>query len=234
MGAIFRREIQSYFLSPTAYVFMGTFMLLAGIFFSLTNILNLDANFASTLGSLTFVFMIIIPILTMRLFSQEKKEKTDQLLLTSGVPVFGIVMGKYFAASAVFVITLIVSFIFPIIISTFGTALFGEVLCAYTGFLLLGLVMTAVGMFVSTLTESQVIAAILTSAIMLMLWVGNAALSLIGSEWLKNMLEWLSLFDRLEPFILGRLPLENIAYYISFIIIFVYASHISIEKRRWS
>jgi len=234
MGAIFKRELRSYFLSPIAYVFAGTFMLIAGIFFSITNILNLNSNFSETLGSLTFVFMITIPVLTMRLFSQEKKEKTDQLLLTSGVSVYGIVLGKYFAASVVYFVTLIISLIFPLIISYFGVVLFGEMVSAYTGFLLLGLVMTAIGMFVSTLTESQVIAAISTSAIMLMLWIGDSALDLVTNASAKNVLDWFSLFNRLEPFVLGRLPLENIIYYISFAVIFVCTSYFSVEKRRWS
>jgi len=234
MSAIYIRELRSYFLSPIAYIFMGTFMLITGIFFSLTNIIGLSTNFASTLGSLSFVFMIVVPILTMRLFSQEKKEKTDQLLLTAGVSAQDIVLAKYFSASSVFLITLFVSLIFPFIISIFGASMFGEIFSAYIGFMLLGLVMIAIGMFISTLTESQVVAGILTAAIMLLMWVADAALSLIPSSIISEILSWFSLFERLEPFVLGKLPLTNIIYYLSFMGIFIYASYISVEKRRWS
>ena len=234
MNAVYKRELRSYFLSPIAYIFMGTFMLIAGVFFSLTNIIGLSTDFSFTLGSLTFVFMIIIPILTMRLFSLEKKEKTDQLLLTSSISVKDIVLAKYFAAATVYTVTLVVSLIFPFIIGLFGAALFGEVLCAYIGFFLLGLVMTAIGMFISTLTESQVVAAIITAAVMLVIWVGDAALTLIPESFVVDVLAWFSLFNRLEPFILGKLNLTHVVYYCSFIFLFVYAAYVSVEKRRWS
>lgn len=234
MEAIYKREIRSYFLSPIAYVFIGTFMLIAGIFFSLTNILGLNTNFASTIGSVTFIFIIIVPVLTMRLFAKEKKEKTDQLLLTSGVSVQSIVLGKYFAAISVFLFTLLTSLIFPFIISFFGAAILGEVVSAYIGFCLLGFVMIAIGMFVSASTENQVVAATLTAAIMLLMWIADAALSLVSNIIIKNILLWFSLFDRLEPFILGKLSLSGVVYYLSFIIIFVYASYLKIERSRWS
>ncbi len=234
MNAIYKREVKSYFLSPVAYIFIGAFMLIAGIFFSLTNIIGLNANFSATLGSLTFVFMIIIPILTMRLFAMEKKEKTDQLLLTSSVSVQNIVLAKFLSAITVFAATLLLSLVFPFIISLFGTAVFGEILCSYFGFFLLGSVMTAIGMFISALTESQITAAIITAAVMLLLWIGDAAITLVSGSFWVGILSWISLFQRLEPFILGKLNLVNIIYYISFICFFVYASYISIEKRRWS
>lgn len=234
MSAIYKRELRSYFFSPIAYIFMGSFMLIAGIFFSLSNIRGLSVNFSSTLGSLTFVFMIIVPILTMRLLAQEKKEKTDQLLLTSAVSIKDIVLAKFLSAASVFLATLIVSLIFPFIISLFGAPVFGEILCAYIGFFLLGLVMIAIGMFISSITESQVVAAISTAAIMLLMWVGDAAISLVPSNWIGNVLEWFSLFTRLEPFILGKLSIVPVIYYISFVGVFIYATYISIEKRRWS
>ena len=234
MSAIFKRELRGYFLSPIAYIFIGTFILIAAIFFSLTNIIGLSSNFSTTLGSLSFIFMIIVPILTMRLFSQEKKDKTDQLLLTSGVSIKEIVLAKYFSASTVYLIALAVSLIFPSIINMFGTSVFGEILCAYIGFLLLGLVMITIGMFISTLTESQVVAAILTGGIMLLMWVADAALSLLPYNLIKDLLSWLSLFDRLEHFILGNLSLTHVIYYLSFIVIFLYATYIGVEKRRWN
>ncbi|MEX1377070.1 MAG: ABC transporter permease [Eubacteriales bacterium] len=233
MKAIYIRELKSYFLSPIAYAFMGTFMLIGGIFFSLTNIIVLSTNFASTLGSLSFVFVIVVPILTMRMFSQERKDKTDQLLLTSGVSVRDIILAKYFSASTVFLVTLLLSLIMPVIIGIFGAPIFGEILCAYIGFLLLGLVMIAVGMFISTTTDSQITAAILTAAFMLLIWVADAAISLVSNNAIVNMLSWLSLFERLEPFILGTFSTANIVYYISFIVLFIYMSFLSIEKRRW-
>jgi len=233
LKAVFKKEIRGYFLSPIAYIFAGAFMLIAGIFFSLSNIMGLSSDFPSTLGSLTFVFIIIMPVLTMRMISQEQREKTDQLLLTSGVPVFSIILGKYFAAVIVYIAALALSLLFPIIIGFFGAVLFGELICSYTGFLLLGLVMIAIGMLISSLTKSQITSAILTAAAMLLLWVADAALTLIPNEGLRNILSWFSFFSRLEPFILGKLAVENVVYYLSFACFFVYTAYLAVERRRW-
>ena len=168
------------------------------------------------------------------MFSQEMKDKTDQLLLTSSVSIKDIVLAKYSAAATVFLIALAVSLIMPMIIGIYGSSLFGEVLCAYIGFTMLGLAMNAIGMFISTTTDSQITAAILTAGIMILLWVADAAISLVQSDMMSNILSWFSVFDRLEPFILGKLSLSNLVYFISIIVLFIVASYINIEKRRWS
>ena len=234
MLAIWKREVQSYFLSPVAYVFIGFFMLVCGIFFATGNILTQNASFNATLGTISFLFMMVVPILTMRLLSEERKNKTDQLLLTAPVSVSAIVVGKYLAAVTVFLITLVISLVYPLVLAIFGQPSFGEIFAGYIGFFLLGCALISVGVFISALTESQVIAAVATFFILLILWTGNFASSLVKVEWIATVLKWLSVYTRFAPFTGGVLPLTPTVYFISFSAIFVFLAVRSVERRRWS
>lgn len=234
MIAVWKREVQSYFLSPLAYIFIGAFMIIAGIMFASGNIMANNVSFNSTLGSLTFVFMLLVPLLTMKLISEDKKSKTDQLLLTSPLTVPAIILGKYFAAVTVFVVTLVISFVFPIVLAIFGAPAFGEIISGYIGFFLLGCALIAIGVFISSITESQVIAALVTFFILLIMWMGDVALSLIPYQWLVTILKWLSIYTRLSPFSIGLIAITPIIYFISIATIFVFLAVRSMEKRRWS
>ncbi len=234
MIAVWKRELQSYFLSPLAYIFIGAFMIIAGIMFSSGNIRANNVSFNSTLGSLTFIFMLLVPILTMKLISEDKKSKTDQLLLTAPITVPSIVLGKYLAAVTVFVVTLIISFVFPIILAIFGSPAFGEIISGYIGFFLLGCALIAVGLFVSSITESQVIAALVTFFILLIMWMGDIAISLIPYPFIIDIIQWLSVYTRLRLFSMGLLSLTPTIYFISFIVVFLFLAIRSMEKRRWS
>ncbi len=173
MIAIFRRELRAYFTSPIGYCFMGFFLLVAGIIFAITNILQASPIYTNLLDTMTFVFMIEVPILTMRLFSEEMRHKTDQLLITSPLPITGIVTGKFLSAVVVFFITLAVTAVFPVIMSFFS--FFGiagwQILGGYIGFFLMGSSFIAVGLFFSAMTDNQLIAAVATYAALLLMWI---------------------------------------------------------------
>lgn len=171
MLAIIKREFKAYFSSPTGFVFMGFFLLLTGFFFVMTNVLQASPDYNAVLGSITFVFLIVVPVLTMRLISEETKQKTDQLLLTSPLGISKIVLGKYFAAVGVFLLTLLVTALYPVFLSFFGTIGVWEILGGYIGFFLLGSSFIAVGLFVSSLTDNQVVAAIVTFVSLLLMWL---------------------------------------------------------------
>lgn len=174
MFAIFNKELRSYFASTTAYIFMGIFLLISGIFFALQNVLYSNPYFNGVLGSMNFVFLLIVPILTMKIISEETKTRTDQLLLTSPLSVTGIVLGKYFAAVALFLITLLITVLYPLILSLYGNIGALEILSAYVGFFMMGCCFIAVGVFVSSLTDSQVAAAVGTFGALLFLWILDA------------------------------------------------------------
>jgi ABC-2 type transport system permease protein len=173
MVAVLRRELKAYFTSPIGFVFVGFFMLIAGVFFAISNLLSGNPNFTGVLSSLTFIFLFLVPILTMRLISEEMRQKTDQLLITSPLSIIGIVLGKYLAAVAVFVITLLITVLFPVIMSFFALLGLGwwEILGGYIGFLLMGCAFISIGLFFSSLTDNQLVAAVLTFAALLLIWI---------------------------------------------------------------
>ena len=169
MLAIFSKEFRSYFTSATGYIFMSFFLIMSGIYFAIMNLMSGNPNYNIVLNSITMILLIGVPIITMRLLSEETKQKTDQLVLTSPLRLSGIVLGKYFAALALFAVTLLITGIQPVIISLFGSLPVGEVLGGYIGYFLLGACFIAIGLFISSLTDNQVVAALVTFATLLLL-----------------------------------------------------------------
>ena len=162
MRAIYKRELGAYFHSMIGYVFIAFLVAFTGIYFMAYNLNYGYPYFSYVLSGILFVFMIAIPILTMRSFAEDKKSKTDQLLLTSPVSVGKIIMGKYLALVTVFAIPMAIICFYPLVMSKFGDISFGSAYTAVLGFFLLGCANLAIGVFISSLTESQVIAAVLT------------------------------------------------------------------------
>lgn len=236
MLAVFKRELKGYFYSPIAYIFMGFFLLITGLFFYAYNIGPAQANYNSMLANLTFLFMLTVPILTMRSLSEERKNKTDQLLLTSPASVTSIILGKFFAAVAVFLLTLVVSFVYPITLFIYGNPSLAEILTGYIGFFLMGAALISVGIFISALCENQVTSAIVTLVVLLAMFIGAASIiqQLISVQWINSVLSWFSVYDRFTNFSQGLLSLPEIFYYISFAAVFVFLTIRTVERRRWS
>ena len=173
MTAIYKRELRSYLTSMIGYIFIFFILLLTGIYFSAYQLSAAYPKFEYTLSALTFVFLISVPILTMRILAEELKQKTDQLLLTSPVSVEKIVMGKYLALVTVFAIPMAIICFYPLLMTKFGTVSLGTAYTAILGFFLLGCANLAVGVFISSLTESQVIAAVLTFILLFAFYMMN-------------------------------------------------------------
>ena len=173
MTAIYKRELRSYLTSMIGYIFIFFILLLTGIYFSAYQLSAAYPKFEYTLSALTFVFLISVPILTMRILAEERKQKTDQLLLTSPVSVEKIVMGKYLALVTVFAIPMAIICFYPLLMTKFGTVSLGTAYTAILGFFLLGCANLAVGVFISSLTESQVIAAVLTFILLFAFYMMN-------------------------------------------------------------
>ncbi|HHU82369.1 MAG TPA: ABC transporter permease subunit [Firmicutes bacterium] len=171
MKAIYHRELQAYFSSPAGYVFIGFFLLISGFFFALTNLLPGNSDYIDTLGSITFIFLIVVPLLTMKLLAEEMRHKTDQLLLTSPLRIADIVVGKYLAAVTVFLLTLLITGIYPVIMNFYGYIAVWEIVGGYIGFFLLGACFISVGLFISSLTNNQAVAAVATFATLLFIWI---------------------------------------------------------------
>lgn len=177
MRAIYRRELGSYFQSMTGYAFVAFMVVIAGIYFMAYNLNAGYPYFSYSLSGLLFMLIIAVPILTMKSFAEERKNRTDQLLLTSPVGVFSIVMGKYFAMMTVMAIPNLIYCVFPWIIKSQGNAYFRTDYLSIFAFFLLGCVYISIGMFLSSLTESQVIAAVSSIGVLLVLYLWDGILS---------------------------------------------------------
>ena len=173
MIAVYKRELRSYLTSMIGYLFIFFILLLTGIYFSAYQLGAAYPRFEYTLSALTFVFLISVPILTMRVLAEERKQKTDQLLLTAPVSVGKIVLGKYFALVTIFAIPMLIMCLYPLLMSKFGTVSMGAAYTGILGFFLLGCANLAIGVFISSLTESQVIAAVLTFVFLFAFYMMN-------------------------------------------------------------
>ena len=188
MLAIYKKELKSYLTSMQGYVCMAFIMLVLGIYFTAYNLNYASPDFGTTLNSVTFVFLIITPILTMRILAEEKRNKTDQLLFTSPVPIWKIVFGKYLGMVTIYLIPVVITLFYPLILAKYGTVSYPMTLTAIVGFFFLGCANIAVGLFLSSITESQVIAAVLTFVVLFCSFVMNGIESFFSQTAMASML----------------------------------------------
>lgn len=168
------REFRTYFKTPFGYIFMGLFLLISGFFFTFGNLLTSSSYYTRFLGDILFVYLFAVPLLTMRLLSEERRQLTDQLLLTSPVTVTGIVVGKFIAAVLVFLLTLMMTVPYAIVVAFFGDLAVWQTVGGYVGFVLLGSSFIALGVLVSAVSENQISAAFLTFFSLLFFWFLNS------------------------------------------------------------
>lgn len=248
MFAIYKKELRSFFITPIGYVYTGAFLGLAALLCCYTTIMSSSYDTSTYFTVMMFAMGILIPLLTMRLFSEEKKLRTEQLLLTAPVTITGMVMGKFLAALTVFGGSLLVSCINFIPIYATASAeragqsydfyhigpVTGELVGNLIGLLLLGAAFIALGTFISALTENQLAAAVITiSIIFLMLGLGLVS-SLIDVYWIRMVLSWVSVYSRFGNFQNGLFDFAAILYYASICFVFVFLTVRVYEKRRWN
>lgn len=226
----------SYFTSPIGYIFMAVFMAMSGIIFSIFTFLSNTTATATYFQLLLYIFIIVIPLLTMKLMSEERKLKTEQILLTSPVSISGIILAKFFAAFTMFAITFLASEVlhFAVLDKFAENINYAEVLGNIVGILLIGAAFIAIGLFISALTESQIIAAISTIAAILILICISMLANYIPNDFIAGTVRWFAILSRFTPFTVGIFDLASIVYYISLSVIFLFLSVRVYEKRRWS
>ncbi len=234
MITVFKREFLSYFRTPIGYVFIGVFMALTGVIFYLNNLSTLTGELLTFVSQLTLLVMLLTPVLTMRLLCEERQRRTDQLLLTSPVALWRIVLGKYLAAAAVMLITIALTNVCTLIIAIYGTVYPGEWFVGYLGFTLQSLGFLALDMFVTGFTKNQVPATIVAFAANFLLWMFDLLADRISIPFLANALGFLSLYSRYEPFVLGQLSYASILYFITFIAVCLTATVRVMDARRFS
>lgn len=234
MGAIFRREIGAYFTSSIAYIFLAVFWIFSGWFFYATCVTAATTDMSGMFQSLFLVVIFLIPILTMRLFSEEKKQKTEQGLLTAPVSLGEIVFGKYFAALALYTIAIMMPFVYALIMSAFGKVEWGIVFSNFLALFLLGAAFISVGTLISALTENQIAAAVLSFVALMALYLMDLLADIVSVEWLSNLLSKLSFYAKYYSVTVGLFNVTTIVFYISVAFIFNYLTIRVFERRRWS
>jgi ABC-2 type transport system permease protein len=226
--------MQAYFKTPVGYVFMGFFLLVTGLMFFFSNLSTGSGNLVNLLSQFTSILLFLAPILTMRLFSEERKNKSEQLLLTSPVSLTAIVAGKFLAASAAYGLSLAATFPYVLIVGVFGRVYWGETLLAYAGLFLCGCCFIAVGTFVSSVTENQVSAAAVAFGVNFLLWAIDAVIGMIPMPWVAGVLSWFSVFQRYEAFAEAQLGFSGVLYFLSFCAVFLFLTVRVMDRRRWS
>ncbi len=234
MRAIFKRELSSYFNSAIAYIVMAVFFGFAGYFFVGTCFVGNVSSLSYTFSNIIMIIIFLTPILSMKTFSEEKKQKTDQALLTSPASLFDIVMGKFLGAFAVYAICCMIFFVYGLVISFFTAPDWAVIICTTIGLLFLGGAFIAIDVFISSLTESQVIAAIVGMAAGLVIYMLNTFISMIQVDWIASALKAISPTNYYMNFTYGMLDLTGIVFFLSVIALFLFFTIRSLERKRWS
>lgn len=254
--AIYSKEMRSYFVSPVAYVIAGVFLFLSGYLFR--NILmqfnlwclqfsqrsqmmgmggmpNLNLNemvVTQFFAVMDFIWLLVVPMLTMRLFAEEKKNGTIELLMTSPISTVQMLLGKYFACLSLYTLIVALTSVYCIILEIYGSPDWGPILTAYLGYLLLGGTFISVGILASALTENQIVAVLLSFGMLLMLWLIDWSASFAGPTAAK-LLHYLSFIEHLQDFQRGVIDTKDVIFYLSFIFFSLFLTTRALESRRW-
>jgi ABC-2 type transport system permease protein len=253
--ALFQKELRSYFTSPIAYAVVMIFLLISGYFFY--GILSSFVEFAMRAAfqaqyyrmpapkldvnelairplfqNLSVIFIFLLPMITMRLFAEEKRSGTMELLYTSPITRAQIILGKYLAALALYVIMILLTTVHQSFFFIYGNPEAGPVLSAYLGIFLLGSSFLSVGLLISSLTENQIISAVVGFGILLLLWAIGWAADFVGPG-MGQVLSYLSIFDHFDDFAKGVVDTSNIVFYLSFTFLGLFLTYRSLESTRW-
>ena len=224
MWAIIKKEFKSYFLSPIGYIYIGVFLLMCSVFFYLDVFTYMSTDFPYMFGSASTILTFIVPLITMRMFSEERKNGTEQLLLTSPRSITQIVLGKFIAAALVVLVSVLLTLIYFCILCYFGEPQLGKSLVAILGFALLAIAYVSFGMFASSLTENQVISAVITIAVFILLWFLPSFSSVFTDFSLMEAFY--------ESFYLGTISIKNLVLLVSFSALFVVFTIMVLQRRK--
>lgn len=235
MFAIFKRELRSYFVSPIGYIFVAVFLIASGLIFSYCTLQQgSNSSVSAYFSMLLVIYIVVLPLLTMKLFADEKKSRTEQLLLTSPVSLMSMVCAKFFAAYTVFAATYLVSCVSFFALYQYGSPNGAVLLGSSLAILLAGAACIAIGVFISSLTENQLIAALLTMGVIVLFVMASAFNSYIDTYVIRAVLSWVSILERLGRFTYGYFDIQALIYYISITFVFLFLTVRVYDKRRWA
>ncbi len=237
MFSIYKREMHAYFISPIGYTFVAVFLAISGGLFALTTAWSQTTDVSLYFAFMVYAFTVLIPILTMKLFSEERKTKTEQILLTSPVSLFGMVFAKFLAAFTLYAVTTVFSCIFnyQVLKAVAGKAPVTELFNgSAVGILFLGAAFIAIGVFMSAISENQIVSAMATFGVILFMMLASSIISLIGNSFFRSIFRWFSVVDRYAYFTRGIFSVPAIIYFVSIVIVFLFLTTRIYEMRRWN
>ncbi|MEE3491622.1 ABC transporter permease [Ruminococcus sp.] len=234
MSAIIKRELSSYFNSAIGYIVLAVFYFFSGLFFYMYCLLSNTTSMSYVFLSMLMIVMLVIPIITMKSFSEERKQKTDQALLTAPISLTEMVLGKFFGAFLLYCICNAIYILYAIILSFYATPDWAVFLTTMLGMLLMGGALIAIDMFISALTESQVIAAVVSIGIGLLIYMLDSLSNVFNVDWLTTLFHNISFDAHFTNFINGIINLTSVVFFLSVIAIFLFLCVRVFEKRRWS
>jgi len=237
MYAIFKRDFVAYFTSAIGYIYIGAYIFVLNLVFYLNNALGSTSSISGVFSFMLMVMMFITPILTMRVFSEDFKQRTDQLLLTTPVTPSDIVIGKFLSSMAVFGCLLVLTLFWPIVISIFGENNIDEVVGNYIGIICIGAAYIAMGVFISALTENQVIAAVGSLCLFIALYILEIVAMMFYNSgvlpvFVMRILLFISIYGRYTDITRGLLSLDSLIFFLSVCAVFLFLTVRAIEKRR--
>ncbi|MFC0211016.1 ABC transporter permease subunit [Paenibacillus chartarius] len=232
--AMYRKELQLFFYSPTSYVAFAVYVLMSSIFFCLAFVLSQPSivDIRGIVGNTTFIYLFIVPLLTMRLVADEFRHGTDELLLTSPASLTEIILGKYAAAVTVLFMLVVTSLVYPLIMSQYGTLDQPVLWLSYLSMFLLGAAMMAVGLFASSLSSNQMVSGIVAFVLLLVLWLVEWVGEAFGGN-VKDIFAQFSLNARVINLQKGVLNFADVLFYVTLAALFLLLSIQTLERKRW-
>ena len=234
MRAILKREFCAYFQSPLGFVFIAVMYFFTAYYFFTYNLYNNTTDMSALFDQLFSVVLFLVPVLTMRLMSEDKRARTDQLLLTAPVSRIGIVFGKYLSAFCVYLIAISATVLAALVLSAYAAPDWPVVIGNVVGLVLLGASLIAICMFLSSLTESQVIAAVCGFAASLFLVLVDALVYVVSGDFFRQLFSYMSFNGRYNGFTIGIIDFSNVLFFLSIAALFVLLTALVLERRRWS
>ncbi len=234
MAAIIRREFRAYFQSPIGYICLAVFWAVSGYSFMMSSLYTGTTDLRATFSMMGTVSMFVIPILTMRLFSEDKRQKTEQALLTAPITLWEMVLGKFISALLVYIINISIAFVFAVVLSAFAPVEWPVVIGMFFGTALMGGAMIAIGMFISSLTENQIVAAVASFAAMLIIGIIKYIPDMINSPVAQTIASALSFDSRFYTFRIGTIQLDSMIFFLSVQFLFCLFTVRVYEKRRFA
>lgn len=232
MRLIWKREIESYLLTPVMYIFLTVYLALSSVFFMIGNLAARSGNMLTLLSNMSYLWMLLTPVLTMYLLSASPAGG-DQLLYGSDLPLWRIVAGKYLAAVTVLLFAALLSLAYPIMIAGAGTLYVPETLAGYLGFLLLGACFLATDLLIASLSGAPVVALVAGFGVNLLIWLSDLLSKAVSVPFLSRAGAFVSLYARLSPFLSGRIGLGDVVFDVSYIFLMLFFCVRALEIRRW-